>query len=439
MTDRAKAVASRVAALLLVVFVMQAQEVQKDFTDPVALLKAVAKTYAAGVDSFHLVSVADITSNAELRHEWRRVYQTAIKGPGNLYRIETRSPYGSWIQESDGTNEWVYQIENKMYVKRPLPRNWPQFSGLYFAGNQEVTLAWSMRRILEGAASGYKSAAMLPQESISLDGHSFPCYVVRVTSNDLTGGLNDSYYSYYDTTFWIDKAALVFRKQEKHASASVRDAGNNAIRFHVLEDSTTVYPVAELNLQISPDKFRFTPPVDAKEVAKLEGDWFVPKPPATPTTTLVGQTVPDVSFVGPDGGRVALSAYRGKPLLLDIWATWCGPCISWMPALHRIYMEVKNRGVAVVTVDQDVPENAVEYLARHNYSWTNYHDFDNSVGRAFKTDGIPLTILVDAQGKIVYYDFGGDEAAVRKAIAALGPEFVSIAASVAGGSDRPRH
>jgi hypothetical protein len=90
-------------------------------------------------------------------------------------------------------------------------------------------------------------------------------------------------------------------------------------------------------------------------------------------------------------------------------------------------MEVKNRGVAVITVDQDVPENAVEYLARHNYSWTNYHDFDNTVSRAFKTDGIPLTILVDAQGKIVYYDFGGDESAVRNAIAALGPEFAFVA------------
>jgi hypothetical protein len=102
-----------------------------------------------------------------------------------------------------------------------------------------------------------------------------------------------------------------------------------------------------------------------------------------------------------------------------------------MPAFNRIYQDVKNKGVAVVTVDEDnAAEDATEYLARHNYAWTNYHDV-GGIGEAFKRRGVPLTVLIDAQGKIVYYDFGGDEAAVRKAIAALGPEFAPIAAPAA--------
>jgi hypothetical protein len=100
-----------------------------------------------------------------------------------------------------------------------------------------------------------------------------------------------------------------------------------------------------------------------------------------------------------------------------------------MPAFNRIYMDVRSKGVAVVTIDQDrAAETAAEYLARHEYSWTNFHDVGGKLAAAFKSEGIPLTILIDKQGKIVYYDFGGDEAAVRKAIAALGPEFASIAA-----------
>ena len=99
-----------------------------------------------------------------------------------------------------------------------------------------------------------------------------------------------------------------------------------------------------------------------------------------------------------------------------------------MPSFSRIYMDVRNKGLVVVTIDQDVAaENAAEYLARHEYSWTNFHDIGGKVAAAFKSEGIPLTILIDGQGKIVCYDFGGDEAAVRKAIAALGPEFASIA------------
>ena len=104
-----------------------AQQPPPGFTDPVILLNAVAKNYAKGADTFRMEAISEITTNADLRHEWRKVYQTAIKGPRNLYRIETRSAFGSMIQDSDGTNEWVYSIEGNMYVKRPVPENWPSF------------------------------------------------------------------------------------------------------------------------------------------------------------------------------------------------------------------------------------------------------------------------------------------------------------------------
>jgi thiol-disulfide isomerase/thioredoxin len=432
MLDLARARPSRslVPALLIAILALQAQEPRKEFTDPVALLKAVAKTYAAGVDTFRMESIAEITSNADLHHEWRKVYRTAIKGPGTLYRIESRSPFGSMIQDSDGTSEWVYQVEGNMYLKRPLPPNWPQFSRLLFAGNNELMEAWGMRTSLEQLAAGNKQTTMLPQETITVLNRSYPCYVVHVAEAPILG-------VYSDITFWIDKAALIFRKQVRHASTYATDA-NSAIHIPYLEDSTIVYPAAEFNQQIAPETFTFTPPPTARLVDKLEPGWYTPSP-LGPKARLAGQTAPDVSFMLPDGGKVALSSYLGKPLLLDFWATWCGPCLASMPALARIYRDVKNKGVAVVTIDRDnAAEDAADYLVRHGYSWTNYHDADGEVARAFKDEAIPLTILIDGLGKIVYYDFGGDEAAVRTAIAALGPEFGSIATPASGNSPPPR-
>jgi hypothetical protein len=112
-----------------------------------------------------------------------------------------------------------------------------------------------------------------------------------------------------------------------------------------------------------------------------------------------------------------------------------------MPALNRIYQDIKDKGIPLITLDLDNndPDAAVDYLARHNYAWTNYHDSGGEISRSFKDEAIPLTVLIDAKGKIAYYDFGGDEAAVRKAIAALGPEFASIATSVSPNSAPPRH
>lgn len=421
----------RLLPLVLVILAARAQESQKDFTDPVALLKAVARTYAAGADTFHMESIAEITWNADLHHEWRKLYHTAIKGPGNLYRIETRSPFGSFIQDSDGTNEWIYLTEANRYEKHPVPRDWPQFSRLMFAGSNELMNAWSMRTILEELAASYKSATMFPQETITVEGHSYPCYVIHVTSNDSKTVVDKDAYS--ETTLWIDKTALVFRKHVRHANSYMLATPTIRIRF--LEDSATVYPVADFNPPTTSDMFRFTPPADAKEVAKL-ADLDVP-PRSTPKTTMAGPA-PNVFFAAPDGKKIELSSYRGKPLLLDFWATWCGPCLNSMPAFNRIYQDVRNKGMAVVTVDEDnAAEDATEYLARHHYAWTNYHDAGGSVAKAFKRTGIPLTVLIDAQGKIVYYDFGGDEAAVRKSIAALGPEFAAIAVP-AGGSPTAR-
>jgi hypothetical protein len=59
----------------------------------------------------------------------------------------------------------------------------------------------------------------------------------------------------------------------------------------------------------------------------------------------------------------------------------------------------------------------------HRYQWKNFHDGDRAIESALQGDGIPLIVLVDASGKIAYFDFGGKETDLRKAIAALGPEF----------------
>ncbi len=138
---------------------------------------------------------------------------------------------------------------------------------------------------------------------------------------------------------------------------------------------------------------------------------------------MVGKTAPEISFTASDGKKIDLASYRGKPVLIDFWATWCGPCLLSMPFVQHIYNDYKSKGLTLLSFDQDeVPDNATEYLTRHHYAWTNFHDTDSKVRKAFKGNGIPFTVLIDAEGKIVYYDFSGDEIALRKAIAPLEPK-----------------
>jgi thiol-disulfide isomerase/thioredoxin len=395
----------------------------KEFTDPVALLQEVAKNYASGADTFRLEAIEENEKHGELEHEWTKVYRTAIKGPGTLYRIETRSRYASVLQVSDGVNEWVYLAEAKVYVKRPLPLDWPQFSKMMTVGNMELRNAWEMRTWLESAAAGYKHATMLPEETITVEGKKFPCYVVYATSDDEDRTPDKE--SHWSHTYWIDKAALIFRKQVKQEDSYLMMTQSIHLPMH--SHSTTVYPVVDFNPQISTESFQFTPPADAKEVKTLEPD-FGPLPSNQPKTQWTGKLSPSVTLTDSDGKKVELSSYRGKPVLLDFWATWCGSCLLSMPAMHRIDVEAKDKNLIVVTVDQDHrAEDATAYLERHRYGWKNYHDSDGSAAKAFNGGGIPFTVLIDSTGKVVYESVGSDEVGLRKAIAALGPEFASLA------------
>jgi thiol-disulfide isomerase/thioredoxin len=398
----------------------------QESTDPLALLQAVAKNYAGAADTFRLESILDFEMSSDLNHQWNRTYRTAIKGPGSQYRIEVRTGFGSLLQVSDGTNEWVYQVESNSYVKRPLPSDWPKFPQVKDMVFHELSQAWEQRTFLEDEALSYKRATMLPDEAIVIDGHRYPCYVVRASSDDSTQGNKKEYRD--DITYWIDKQALVFRRIRRISDSHMMVSKNLHLPSH--SESTETFPVAEIDPETTTEVFRFNPPADAKEVATLEPDFGGTHPSMHPKAQMAGEMAPDFTFAGQDGKKIGLSSYRGKPVLIDFWATWCGPCLLSMPALNKIYSETRDKGLEVMSFDQSTAaDDGAIYLHRHHYGWTNYHDDGKAVFKALKGEGIPLVVLIDARGKIVYYDFGNNEMELRKAIDGLGPEFTSIALS----------
>jgi thiol-disulfide isomerase/thioredoxin len=414
---------------LVVAMALAAQTPAQEFTDPRSLLDAVARTYADSADTFHIEAVEESVRKSELEDDRRTVYHTAIQGPGNLYRIEERSSLGTFTQVSDGTTEKIYLAEAKMYVEHPVPQNWPGFPRVSIAGEIELWNAWNMRTSLESEAAKAEHATMLPQETITIGGKIYPCYVVHATRDS-------NQEAHDDATYWIDKKALVIRKSFIHSDNYLIFTNNIHLPNHM--DVTTVYPVVDFGPQTNPEFFRFTLPADAKKIASFEPHLEVPLPDNHPKVQLAGQIAPDVTLTHADGSSATLSSLHGKPVLIDFWATWCGPCLVSMPLLHRVYDDVKDKGITFLVIDEDAKaEDATAYLTRHKYPWTDIHDTDKQLQKAFKDKEIPLTVLIDAQGKIVYYDFGGDEGALRRAIAALGPEFASVASSAPENTAQP--
>ena len=110
------------------------------------------------------------------------------------------------------------------------------------------------------------------------------------------------------------------------------------------------------------------------------------------------------------GGELTLSDYEGKVILLNFWATWCGPCVGEMPAFPKL-LEKYGDDLAVIAVDlQEDAETVADFIAENNYEFPVVLDTDGTIGDLYPTDGIPYTIIIAPDGTISATSLGADTA-----------------------------
>jgi thiol-disulfide isomerase/thioredoxin len=124
-----------------------------------------------------------------------------------------------------------------------------------------------------------------------------------------------------------------------------------------------------------------------------------------------------------EGERLTPAAYRGKVLLIDFWATWCGPCVAEMPNVKSVYAKYHGKGFEIVGISLDQSRDKLDrYLAAQGIEWPQYFDgkwWNNDVAVSYGIKSIPATFLVDKKGKIRYKSLRGRqlEAAVEELLA----------------------
>ncbi|MGE5618840.1 MAG: TlpA family protein disulfide reductase [Sphingomonadaceae bacterium] len=113
----------------------------------------------------------------------------------------------------------------------------------------------------------------------------------------------------------------------------------------------------------------------------------------------VGNLAPDFSLKGLDGQTVRLSELRGKPVLVNFWATWCPPCRQEMPDLEKVYQRYRDEGVVFLGVNKEEDAETVrKFVEQNRYSWTFLLDSDGKVGNSYWVSGIPTSYFVDREG-----------------------------------------
>ncbi|MCT2398306.1 TlpA family protein disulfide reductase [Novosphingobium mangrovi (ex Huang et al. 2023)] len=135
-----------------------------------------------------------------------------------------------------------------------------------------------------------------------------------------------------------------------------------------------------------------------------------------------GDRLPDITLVDDTGETLDLSSLRGKPLLINLWATWCAPCIAEMPTLDTLIGQEKDLGVTVLPISQDMgqPDKVVEILRRRKLD--NIQPWIDEKGDlGFQYGGnLPVTVLFDSEGKEVWRFTGGNDWTSPEALKLIG-------------------
>jgi cytochrome c biogenesis protein CcmG, thiol:disulfide interchange protein DsbE len=119
-------------------------------------------------------------------------------------------------------------------------------------------------------------------------------------------------------------------------------------------------------------------------------------------TIAVGEPVPDRELPALGGdGQGSIADYRGRWVLVNLWASWCDPCRQEAPELERFWRRFRERGVTVLGIDvQDNSEDALAFVGEHRLTYPQLRSVGDERGDAFGSTGVPENFLVDPRGRL---------------------------------------
>jgi thiol-disulfide isomerase/thioredoxin len=314
----------------------------------------------------------------------------SLQNPGKA-RIDLQLGAGN-LMVTDGEATWTYRPSTKLYTK---------IAAAQTPNGQAADLA-----VLDvlGFFADARNATTTGEETITVDGQAYDCWVITNTSmkmpaqaalgGQLSGGT---------MTSWIDKKLLIEIKEEITYSIKTSPAVG-APQVEYKSKITQLTRALKVDQPVAPELFAFVPPADAKEQ---------PPTAAGNRIDLTGKDAPAFRGVSLDGKVYTSQDLKGKAVLLDFWATWCGPCKRSMPMTEKMHEEYKSKGLVILGIDVGENRDVVEkFMATSPFGYPVIMGDEAGMTTAYSVNLFPTFVLINADGKVASHQFGFNEAAL---------------------------
>ncbi len=188
---------------------------------------------------------------------------------------------------------------------------------------------------------------------------------------------------------------------------SINNSPSPALRYYILGKAFKTMELEEIKklTDASVEKFK-----DHTGLAKLKNLIDI-QITSDPKLALLNKTAPEISLADTSGKIISLSSYKGKYVLVDFWASWCGPCRAENPNVVAAYNKFKDKNFTVLGVSLDNDKTAWKAAIEDDHlTWNHISDlkqWESSVVAPYKISGIPFNVLLDPQGKIIAVELRG--------------------------------
>ncbi len=322
-----------------------------------------------------------------------------IKNPGRS-RVETRTQgQPAMVVVSDGDFIWIYNQSAKQYMKTAAATGMPGV----LAGVNSIDI----QSVLSGARTTQRT---IREDSVQVDGRARPCWVVEIRIEKTTLPAPQNASGDGGATQCVDKEFGISLQSTVSVTITA-----NALNTPIRTEQKTHVRSLKIDEPLDDSIFTFAPPPDAIEVSLL-------LTPALPRPNLSGTSAPSFDLKALNGASFSSTSLKGRPVLLDFWTTWCGPCRQAMPTLETIYGENRDKGLVILGVDAGEDRQTVEtFLKTATASYPTILSIDSDVLRSFQVTAYPTYVLIDSNGNIVAHQIGyPGEDGLRSMLARVG-------------------